>query len=91
MITRQRIVLTAIAVSGTFIVVSVAAGWGLIGGASWLLFVGLVLFAARGLVGRPEELKRLGQKLTWANTTLTGFFIYVATIALLLVLAFWLG
>ena len=88
--TKQRAVLVGIGVSGTLIVISVAARWGLIGAGSWMLFVFLVLLAARNLIGRPEDLKRLGKKLTWANTTITGFAIYLASIVMLMSLAFWL-
>lgn len=88
--TRQRAVLVGIGVSGTLIVISVAARWGLIGAGSWMLFVLLVVLAAKDMISRPDELRRLGKKLTWANTTITGFAIYLATIAMLLSLAFWL-
>lgn len=88
--TKQRAVLVGIGMSGTLIVISVAARWGLIGAGSWMLFVLLVVLAAKDMISHPDELKRLGKKLTWANTTITGFAIYLATIAMLLTLAFWL-
>ena len=88
--TKQRALLVGIGVSGTLIVISVAARWGLIGAGSWMLFVLLVVLAAKDMISRPDELRRLGKKLTWANTTIAGFAIYLATIAMLLSLAFWL-
>lgn len=83
--------LIGIAVSGTMMIVSVALRWGLVGGGSWLMFTILAISAVRAVVGRPEDLKRIGKKLTWANTTLAGFAIYVAFIVILLTAAFRVG
>lgn len=90
-ITKQRLVLIGIAVSGTMMMVSVALRWGLVGGGSWLMFTVLAISAARAVIGRPEDLRQIGRKLTWANTTFAGFVVYVLVIALLGTVAFWLG